>query len=100
MSMNCIRLCCMTLGLTEKRYYSGELLVWCSDKTPFPLRPCQMRSEITFRRCISQGSVLEIGTLDILRRKRFIYYEELGASQVVGRVGGETLSTASRSDFL
>lgn len=38
--------------------------------------------------------MLEMETLSFLRRKRFIYYEELGASQIVGRVGGETLSWA------
>ena len=45
---------------------------------------------------ISQCSMLETETLDILRRKRFLYYEELGASKFIGRVGGETLKWASR----
>ena len=32
-------------------------------------------------------------------KKKEIHYEELGASQTVGRAGGETLSWASRNDF-
>lgn len=38
-------------------------------------------------------------TLDVLKIKSFIYYEELGDSQIVGRVGGKTLRWASRYDF-
>lgn len=50
--------------------------------------------------CICQASMLETETLDILRRKRFIYCEVLGTSKIVGRVGGETLRGASRNDSL
>lgn len=42
--------------------------------------------------------MLEIKTLDILRRKIFIYYEKLGAPKILGRVGRFILSWASKND--
>lgn len=91
MSMNFLRLWCITLDLIEKCYFSGEWLLLCSDKSLLSLR---LNEKLDYNQqvlsCISQGSVLGTEILNILRRKRSIYYEELGAPQIVGRFGGET----------
>lgn len=101
MSMNFIRLMCDTRSPQEMLLLGGMVsLVFLQEPFPFVAMPDEKWDySQKVLSCISRGLVLEIETLDILRRKRFIYHEELDASQIVGRVGGETLSWASRNDF-
>lgn len=100
MSVKSIRVWCMTLDLIEIYCHSWKWLLMCSDHSLFMARPndkLDHNQKVLSR--ISQGSMLETETLGILRRKRFICYEKLRASKIVGRVGGEAVSWASRNYF-